>query len=77
MVIYTITNKINGKKYVGRTVRSINLRMDGHKTAYNRGVQYKLYDDVRESGGWDNFEVEIIDSSAKTEEVECVGSLLY
>lgn len=68
MVIYTITNKINRKKYVGRTVRSINLRMDEHRAAYNRGVQYKLYDAVRESGGWDNFEVEIIDSSAKTEE---------
>lgn len=68
MVIYTITNKINGKKYVGRTVRSINLRIDGHKAAYKQGVRYKLYDAVREAGGWDNFEVEVIDSSAKTEE---------
>lgn len=66
MIIYTITNKINGKKYVGRTVRSINLRMDGHRSAYKYGIRYKLYDAVREAGGWDNFEVEVIDSSAKT-----------
>ena len=68
MVIYTITNKINGKKYVGRTTRSINVRMDNHRAAYNRGVQFKLYDAVREAGGWEHFEVEVIDSSAKTEE---------
>lgn len=68
MVIYAITNKINGMKYIGRTTRSLNLRIDGHRAAYNRGVRYKLYDAIREAGGWENFDVEVIDSSAKSVE---------
>ncbi|MCM1226152.1 MAG: GIY-YIG nuclease family protein [Clostridium sp.] len=64
MIVYTITNKINGMKYVGCTERSINLRMDGHRAACKRGVKFKLYNAIREYG-WENFEVKVIDSSAK------------
>lgn len=65
MVIYKITNTINGKVYIGQT-NDFSQRMRGHKsTAYNEkdhSYNLPLYCSIRKYG-WDNFTKEIIEES--------------
>ena len=58
MIIYCITNKINGKQYVGQTVRSLEERYSEHCRKLNTvvGKAIKKY-------GKENFNIEILDSS--------------
>lgn len=55
MIIYKITNKINGKLYIGQTIKSMNNRIQGHYKNYKKNVHTKLYDAMRKYG-WENFE---------------------
>ena len=55
-VIYKITNKINGKIYIGMTTRSINKRFSEHK-AKSKKFNKPLYTDMRKFGTY-NFEIE-------------------
>lgn len=45
--IYKITNTINGKAYLGQTMRTIDQRWRGHKTACKKGENSKLYNAMR------------------------------
>lgn len=56
--IYTLTNIITGKKYVGYT-GNIHTRLKRHKSSVNSGVKTKLYDAIR-SYGWNNFTFEVV-----------------
>lgn len=56
--IYTFTNSITGKKYVGYTC-DIKTRLKSHKSSLNKGVKTKLYDAIR-SYGWNNFNFDVI-----------------
>jgi group I intron endonuclease len=69
MLIYKITNKINGKSYIGYTSATISKRWNEHiKKLYN-GTNRKLYDAMRKYGE-ENFYIEEIDrdDSATKEE---------
>lgn len=52
-IIYKITNKVNGKVYIGKTVQAFKDRVKAHKykscRAFNNAIK---------SHGWDNFEKE-------------------
>jgi len=56
-IIYKITNKINGKFYIGKTVTSLEKRMSSHKkdrrniTPLTRAI---------DKYGWENFDVEVL-----------------
>lgn len=54
-IIYKITNNINGKVYIGKTVQQFERRVQPHKykscTALNNSIQ---------KHGWDNFTKEVI-----------------
>lgn len=56
--IYTFTNSITGKKYVGYT-GDIGARIKSHKSSLNKGVKTKLYDAIR-SYGWNNFSFDVV-----------------
>ena len=53
--IYQITNKVNGKFYIGQSI-DIEERFLAHK----REAQPKMREDV-ELFGWDNFEIEVLE----------------
>ena len=63
MIIYLFTNKINGKKYVGQTVRPFEERFAEHRrkdSLLNRAfIKY----------GVENFDYEIIDTSSDVNEL--------
>jgi len=56
-IIYKITNKINGKFYIGKTVSSLEKRISSHKkdrrniTPLTRAI---------DKYGWENFDVEVL-----------------
>ena len=56
MIIYKIINKINGKVYIGQTVRTFEERMGEHKRKHGKGV-----DQAIDKYGENNFTYEIID----------------
>ena len=63
MVIYKITNLLNGKVYVGQSQRPIKDRIRGHLSAANHferfnsnGITYAIH-----NYGWENFKIEILE----------------
>lgn len=69
MIIYKVTNRINGKVYIGQTKRSLEARWWQHCSAAGRLVECggKLLQAIRDDGR-ENFTVEQIDVAADQEE---------
>ena len=63
MVIYLITNRLNGKQYVGQTMKTLKERMAGHLC----GDQY--IDNALKKYGIENFTVEILDECSTVDEL--------
>lgn len=62
-VIYKITNKINGKSYVGKTTMLLNQRMASHRCADTViGKAIRKY-------GWENFNVEVLEECETAEQL--------
>lgn len=59
-IIYKITNNINGKVYIGETVRTLNARWNGHMYKARNGSKEHLYAAIRYYGE-ENFFIEEID----------------
>ena len=68
MIIYKITNKINGKVYIGQTIRSLDDRWQQHLRNAKNGVQTHFYHAIRKYGE-ENFIPEIICSANTKEEL--------
>ena len=60
MYIYKITNKINGKVYIGKTEKSIRVRFSVHKNNAHKKINRYLYDAMNHYG-IKNFEISIIE----------------
>jgi group I intron endonuclease len=60
MIIYKITNKINGKCYVGQTIHPLELRWKQH-CQHNRKRPCPVLLDAIKKYGKDNFEIETIE----------------
>lgn len=70
MIIYKITNKINGKLYIGLTSVSLRERWTNHKSNCRNAAKYTsaLYCAMRKYGA-ENFIIEIIDTAQTIEEL--------
>ena len=56
-VIYKVTNLLNGKVYVGQTIRSLNTRIKCHKESKHAlGAAFRKY-------GMENFRISVIDNA--------------
>jgi len=62
MVIYCITNLVNGKKYIGQTVVGIKTRWQKHMTSTRCNSNQAIHCAIRKHGV-DNFTIEEIDTA--------------
>lgn len=68
--IYLITNLINGKKYVGQTVKTIEKRLKEHfKAAFVEHRKSIIYDAIRKYG-IKNFEIKCIQDNITIEDLD-------
>ena len=65
--VYLIRNRVNGKGYVGQTVKSVKKRFAEHLWSAANGSEYAIHCAIRKHGT-ENFEVETV--------VACESSLL-
>ena len=75
MFIYRITNKINGKVYIGKTVRSIDARWTQHLADVRRGSDLLFHRAIRKYGA-DEFLVEVLYATEDFDELnrlECAA----
>ena len=64
MIIYKITNKLNGKVYIGQTTRSLAARIHEHIHKHSRvGKDMVKY-------GRDNLDISVIDNAETKEELD-------
>ncbi|MCW8355254.1 GIY-YIG nuclease family protein [Marinomonas pontica] len=50
MVVFKITNNISGKHYIGTSFNSGFQRFEQYVEATNEGLDFPLYNDIRENG---------------------------
>jgi group I intron endonuclease len=68
-IIYLIVNKINGKVYVGQTIRKLAYRMNIHRHDCRRSVNRPLYRSIKKYG-WGAFEVRKIAEASSQKELD-------
>ena len=59
MIVYKATNQLNGKIYIGATVKSFKKRVKGHTKSIGRGSRLYFHREVRKYG-IENFKWEVI-----------------
>ena len=65
--IYKITNKVNGKIYIGQTIRSVEQRWKDHQAAWHGNRHCQALYDAFDKYGIENFDIEEIEQCAETE----------
>ena len=68
MIIYKVTNKVNGKIYIGQTIRTLEQRKWQHLDCAKNGVKTHFYNAIRKYGE-ENFVFEIIDEASSLQEL--------
>ena len=68
-IVYSITNSVNGKMYIGQTIQPLKNRMHQHLYKARKGKMLPLYSSIRKYG-WDNFKCEIIGYAKSKEELD-------
>lgn len=70
MLVYCVTNIVNGMRYVGCTTRAMSHRKWGHKKSYmdGAGSQNTIYQAYRDFG-WENFKWERLEKLSTVEEL--------
>jgi len=59
MIIYKITNNVNGKFYIGKTIKSAEERFQKHRYSHQNQNTH-LYNSMRKHG-FENFSIEVIE----------------
>jgi group I intron endonuclease len=74
MQVYLITNKVNGKQYVGQTTKTLGERWSGHKFESRRRKRYPLHRAIAKHGQR-KFTVQTLRTCASKEELNLVEML--
>lgn len=68
MVIYKITNRLNGKVYIGKTEATVESRWEDHVSNVEKGYSFHLTNAIRKYGV-DAFDFTILDVAQSREEL--------
>lgn len=68
MIIYKITNRINGKVYIGQTIQSLKKRWSKH--CNDKKACCRLLHNAIQKYGKENFEITVIDHAHSREELD-------
>ena len=68
MIIYEAKNKVNGKRYVGQTVRTLDYRKNGHRRAAKRGEEGIFYAAIRKYG-FESFQWRVLEECGSKREL--------
>ena len=76
-LIYSVTNKINGKVYIGKTTKTLEQRKAQHFKIYNKTIHSSLlYNSIRKYG-WDIFDWNVVEivylSDLNNREIELIS----
>lgn len=74
-MIYLITNNINGKRYIGKTLKSLEERWYQHCKNAEYGSETYLYRSMRKYGS-ENFKIEYLQDGLDEEEILCIEQFL-
>lgn len=74
MFIYSLTNKINGKRYIGQTTRTVEWRWSQHRKHLN-SVHFPIYHALRKYGV-ENFTVEVLARASSVEWLNYLETVL-
>jgi group I intron endonuclease len=70
VIVYLVTNRVNGKRYVGKTVRTLERRWYEHVTHSHGGSEeMTLYQAIRKHGA-DAFELSVLEECANEEQLD-------
>ena len=77
-IVYKITNRVNGKSYIGHSVRTLEQRWKSHLSSVRQGSKFRFHSAIRKYGidQWDHeiiFEHNNVDICKKKEEEMIVG----
>jgi hypothetical protein len=67
--IYLVTNMVNGKQYIGSTIKKVSIRWTTHKCAARKGSNYLFHKAIRKYGE-NNFKLETIFCSKDIKNLE-------
>lgn len=70
MIVYKVTNQINGKVYIGQTSKALARRRKQHVDESRRDCQYLLHRAIRKHGA-ENFAFETLCECSSKEEMDC------
>lgn len=65
--IYSITNSVNGKQYVGQTSKTLDVRWKQHCIAANSKTQYAIHQAIKKHGAA-VFELKVLDTAQNLSE---------
>lgn len=71
MIVYLVTNKVNGKQYVGQSVGTLNYRWKKHLAAVKEGSSYYFHRAIRKYGE-EHFSTEPLHICETKEEMDFV-----
>jgi len=66
-VVYVITNRVNGKRYVGKTIHQTTRWATHVRAAFTSGSQYAIHRAIRKHGK-ENFDFQVVSEHATEEE---------
>ena len=73
MIIYKITNQVNGKVYIGQTIHTLSHRKNRHLECMRNGIDRHLYNAMRKYG-LENFTFEEIDHADTIDDLNYLES---
>lgn len=71
MLIYSITNTVNGKIYIGQTTKTLDERIKNHHNSMTSGKDTHLYRAMRKYG-WDKFHFQVITHAHSKEDLDAL-----